>query len=68
MHGEYKRYLFEYRHGGSEWALELVATSPQDAQERLKTLPWAHLKGEIVAKSGIPGGGILGRIAHLFQR
>jgi hypothetical protein len=35
MHAEFKRYLFEYRHGGSEWALEVVATSPQDAQERL---------------------------------
>lgn len=64
----FKRYLFEYRHDGAEWALEIAATSPQDAQERLKTLPWAHLKGEIIATSGIPFGGIFERIAHLFRR
>lgn len=68
MRSEFKRYLFEYRHGGSEWALEIVATSPQDAQERLRTLPWAHLKGEIVAKSDIPGGKFLESLFRRFTR
>jgi hypothetical protein len=58
----YGRYLFEYRHDGSEWGIEIVAKSQQDAQERLKAISWARYKGEIAAKIPIPGGGFLNRI------
>lgn len=61
----YSRYLFEYRHDGSEWGIEIVAKSPQDAQERLKAIGWARYKGEIAAKIPVPGGGLLNR---LFSR
>ena len=59
MNGEFKRYLFEYRHENSDWALEVVATSPEDAKQRLKALAWARYEGEISAKVPIPGGGLL---------
>jgi hypothetical protein len=58
----YARYLFEYRHDGSEWGIEIVAKSPQDAQERLKALNWARYKGEIAAKIPVPGGRLLRRL------
>jgi len=62
----YSRYLFEYRHDGSEWGIEIVAKSPQDAQERLKAISWARYKGEIAAKIPVPGTRVLSRIlAHL---
>jgi hypothetical protein len=56
MDGEYQRYLFEYRHDGSEWGIEIVAKSQQDAQERLKAISWARYKGKIAAKIPVPGG------------
>jgi hypothetical protein len=58
----YRRYLFEYRHDGSEWGIEIVATSQQDAQERLKAISWARYKGEIAAKIPVPGGRLLNRL------
>ena len=62
----YRRYLFEYRHDGSEWGIEIVARSRQDAQERLKAISWARYKGEITAKVSIPGARLIDRIlAHL---
>lgn len=42
-----RRYLFEYRHQGTEWALELVARDMDDALARLDTLPTATFMGEI---------------------
>jgi hypothetical protein len=60
--GDYRRYLFEYRHDGSEWGIEIVAKSQRDAQERLKAISWARYKGEIAAKIPVPGGGLLNRI------
>jgi hypothetical protein len=56
------RYLFEYRHDGCDWGIEIVAKSPQDAQERLKAISWARYKGEIAAKIPVPGGKLLNRI------
>jgi hypothetical protein len=56
MRDGYNRYLFAYRHDDSEWGIEIVANSPQDAHERLKAIRWAHFKGEIAAKIPVPGG------------
>lgn len=69
---EFKRYLFEYRHDGSEWGIEIVASSPADAHERLKALTWARYQGEIKAKVVIPSTGLLvgvaNRLGHLLHR
>ena len=62
--GAYGRYLFEYRHDGSEWGLEIVAKSPEEARQRLKALSWATYKGEIAAKMPVPGTRLLQRVAQ----
>jgi len=67
MSSEYKRYLFEYRHEGAEWALEVVAASPQDARDRLRALAWANYRGEIQARASIPGGSLLRAAVHKIQ-
>jgi hypothetical protein len=60
----WRRYLFEYRHNNSEWAIEIIAESPEDARERLKAITWARYKGEIVANISVPNaGGALSRLA-----
>jgi hypothetical protein len=61
--GCYGRYLFEYRHDDAEWGIEILATSRDDARERLKALSWAQYKGEVAATIPIPGAGFLSRIA-----
>jgi hypothetical protein len=63
----FKRYLFEYRHGNSDWGLEIIATSPEDAKQRLKALAWASYQGEISAKVSVPGGGLLRKIIRALQ-
>jgi hypothetical protein len=67
MPSEFKRYLFEYRHEGAEWALEVVAASPQDARDRLRALAWAHYRGEIQARASIPGSGIVSAFLNKIQ-
>tara|TARA_R100000951_G_scaffold19244_1_gene16001 strand:+ start:136 stop:360 length:225 start_codon:yes stop_codon:yes gene_type:complete len=52
---ELKPYLFEYRHEGAEWALEIHARNPDDAKARLKALPWSKFKGETMLKIKIAG-------------
>lgn len=68
---EFKRYLFEYRHEGSEWGIEIVATSQTDARERLKALTWARYQGEVKAKLSVPSAGpllgVANRLRSIFQ-
>jgi len=56
----HRRYLFEYRHEGSEWALEVRARDLDDAKARLRTLPFATYRGEVVASGAIPDSPISG--------
>ena len=63
----YNRYLFEYRHDGSDWGLEIVARSPDEAKERIKSLTWARYQGEVKAKVHIPPTGLRNRIASWFR-
>jgi hypothetical protein len=42
---EYGTYLFEYPFEGSVWAFHMKAKDFDDAEKRLKALPWARLKG-----------------------
>lgn len=62
LDGGYKRYIFEYRFDGAEWGVEIVAKSPLEAKERMKTLTWARYRGEVMAKIPIPGAGLIHRI------
>jgi hypothetical protein len=64
---EYSRYLFEYRHDGAHWGIEIMASSPDDARERLKAISWADYKGEIAATIPVPGGRMLDRIRTYLQ-
>jgi len=64
---EFNRYLFEYRHGGAEWGIEIAARSPEEARERLKSLAWARYQGEIKAKMHIPSMRFISRFAAWFR-
>lgn len=65
---EYKPYLFEYSHNGSRWGFEIVATSPQDALERLKRISLAHYKGEVHATVKVPGGSFISILIQKLMR
>ena len=67
MSDSVNRYLFEYRHEGAEWALEIRARDLNDAKARLQTLPWAQYRGEVVAAGHIPGFGLAGLIDRFFR-
>jgi len=64
---KFGRYLFEYRHEGAEWGIEIHANSPADAKERLKSMAWAQYQGEVFAKVPVPATGLIRRIAAWFQ-
>ena len=51
---EYRPYLFEYRHDGVEYGIQIVASSPQDARERLRSLPFARYCGEVRTVVRVP--------------
>lgn len=50
MNDQFKTFVFSYEYRGASWVMELKASSPEDAQQRLRQLPWARLDGELVAK------------------
>ena len=54
MADSHRRYLFEYRHEGAEWAIEVAARDLQDAKARLQTLPRSLYKGEVTVSGTIP--------------
>ena len=49
-----ERHLFEYRFNGSDYGIEIKAANAEEAEARLKALPWAQYKGRIVAT--VPAG------------
>jgi len=65
---DFRRYLFEYRHDGAQWGIEIVASSPDDARERLKAISWANYKGEVAATIPVPGSRLLERIQTFLRR
>jgi hypothetical protein len=67
MSDSVNRYLFEYRHEGAEWALEVRARDLDDAKARLRTLPFAQYRGEVVASGYIPGAGVIARMRRFFR-
>lgn len=62
-----KPYLFEYRHNGSIWGLKIEADNPQDAQARLKSLAWAHYKGEIMLTLSVPHTRLAAALTRLLS-
>jgi len=42
----YQTYLFTYRFAGVEWELEVRAASKDEAEARMKVLPFARYTGE----------------------
>lgn len=63
MEETFKTYLFEYRHDGSTWGIEIKARNESDAAERLKALAWARYVGEGVLKVHVPVS-FLGRFSR----
>lgn len=66
MEPEYKTYLFEYPYNGSRWAFHIKAASPEDAQARVKALPWGEYKGVLVHSFKVPAGGLLLRLWRML--
>ena len=68
MGESHQRYLFEYRHEGAEWSLEIRARDLDDAKARLAAIPWSQYRGEIVASGAIPlGGGLRSMIMRIIR-
>jgi hypothetical protein len=65
---EFKRHLFEYRHEGSEWGVEIMAANQADAIARLKAMAWAQYRGEVFAKLAVPGTRKAGWLSKLLSR
>jgi|KBSMisStaDraftv2_1062788.scaffolds.fasta_scaffold305940_2 hypothetical protein len=62
MKEAFKPYLVSYRHDGSEWNAEIMATSFADARDRLGKLALGRVEGVSVAK--VPAAfGIFGAVA-----
>jgi hypothetical protein len=67
----FKRYLFEYAHDGEEWGIEVAASSPSDARDRVRSLYYnGALKGEIAFVVKIPTKipSWISRVISIFSR
>jgi hypothetical protein len=56
MEEKYKTYVFNYPYKGQTWGFDIKATSPEDAQARLKALAWAEYDGELGLVIEVPMG------------
>ena len=63
--GEEKLYLFEYRHDGRWWGLQITASDAEDARARLRALAFAQYRGEVFASIPVPAGGLWTRANRL---
>lgn len=52
-------FLFSYQYQGSSYSFEIPANSQQEAEERLKVMPWGKCDGILVAKIPVVSGGWL---------
>jgi hypothetical protein len=62
MNPGWQTFLFEYHHDGSQWTIEIPATSEEDAIERLNKLPLARYIGTLEMKVPVQ----LGLFARFF--
>lgn len=66
---QFNRYLFEYRHDGSEYGIVIDARSPAEAKERINALNFARYCGEVQATIHVPGTtGLIGRMSRVLIR
>jgi hypothetical protein len=54
MADEYKTYACEYPFAGSRWAFTIKARSFEEAEERLRQMPWATVNGQLMAVIPVP--------------
>lgn len=63
---KFNRYLFEYRHDGSEYGIVISARSPAEAKERINALNFARYQGEVQATIHVPD--VLGFFGRSLRR
>lgn len=57
-----RKFLFEYRFAGAEWAITIFANDAAEAREKIKQVALARYKGEVHAEIPVPGGGLWRRL------
>jgi hypothetical protein len=62
----YKTYTCEYPFEGGRWVFTIKARSFEEADARLKQMPWATVSGELMMTLPVPG--LIERIARWFGR
>lgn len=61
-------YLCEYPFNGQTWCFRIWAESHQEAQDRLRAMPWASVKGRLMAIVPVsPGAGLLVRLEYWLR-
>lgn len=50
-----RKFLFTYRYEGSEYGLDVIASSPAEAKARVQQMALARYDGEIFATVKVPG-------------
>lgn len=49
MNDEYQTYTCEYPFNGGRWGFTIQATSHEEAEARMKQMPWGKVNGRLVA-------------------
>lgn len=62
---DFRNYVVHYGYQGHQWGILVSATSPEDAEERLRAIgAWGKVDGEhVMTIPDMPGVGALVRIA-----
>ena len=53
---EFKKYICDYQYQGSKWCIEIMATSHEDAEARLRALSNGTVAGEVHLTISVPVG------------
>jgi hypothetical protein len=68
MEEKYETYSFEYPYKGHKWGIDILATSPEDAQARFKALAWGEYVGGPGVQIYVPFGMTLLRFFNWLTR
>jgi len=68
--GTLKTYIFDYRFEGKTHGLNIEAASEDEARARVRALPWAQYRGELVAEIPVTpaAAGMVGLIRRIWGR